>query len=268
MGISQKNNIFKTHNILLKMFKHSLLFIMLLFAAKQAHGQQYDMVVTQTDDSIVCKIQKVSTFTVTYETLINGDWETVECGADCLTGVYYKVARKNQYKYEPGTLRVIGRKRSSDNDDKDDDVVSETETTIVKNNHYVNIGAGIGQTFGGIGEKSIIGINNSGFVLGLGLNTPHSLGYNIGLQYAFDVAYLNLNYGTVYAEEDKNDNVTKVESFSLLAGGMFGLGYKKAFYIDLGFGISSGFQQFHVSNYDKELMKLCLHLGLMYRIGR
>lgn len=235
------------------MLKYAVLLSFIFLASLSLKSQQYDLVVTQTDDSIVCKVQDVSTFSVTYETLIDGDWTTVECGADCLSGVYYNVARKNQYEYEDGTLRVIGRKKRSKVDESVIKVTDEnTDPIFLKNNHYINIGLGIGQTYGGYGIKTIIGKNNTGVLLGAGRFSSNLIGYAVGFQLAYKVLYANANYGVVNSIVDGSEEYYVLSRYYMV-GGMIDLGSKKDFIIDVGGG-NSGYY-------------FCLHLGIMYRIG-
>jgi len=102
---------------------------------------------------------------------------------------------------------------------------------------------GIGNSHGGLGLKTLIGLDNefeTGWIIGLGANGG-KFAYSIGFQYSISTFYFSANYGNVgtYTETEGGD-VTKKE---VITGYFFEIG--KVFYfnqskifLDTGIGYS------------------------------
>ena len=129
-------------------------------------------------------------------------------------------------------------------------------------NSTLNLGAGIGQPYGGIGIKTVMGKNNSGFLIGLGQFSPGILTYTLGGQVAVKAFYFDLNYGVVSTRRINNDPVEAVTAWSFLIGGMIGLGDEKRFFIDLALGHSFGAPKTVLVNETYSNDATCVNVGI------
>lgn len=99
-----------------------------------------------------------------------------------------------------------------------------------------NLNIGLGQTYGGIGVKTLLDKNNSGLILGLGKFAPETLGYSIGAQVSKNAIYFNLNYGVLTMLSINNAPIVPKNGVSIMWGGMIGLGQEKRAFLDLAVG--------------------------------
>jgi hypothetical protein len=132
----------------------------------------------------------------------------------------------------------------------------------------VNIGAGFGQPFGGLGAKGVVGYKNSGVLVGLGHFGPGITGYTIGAQVSVNSIYFNLNYGTVVTVQVNEGPAEPVTGGSILFGGMIGLGSQKRLFIDLGLGYSFGTKSTNIMGEQFSNNVPCFSIGLGYRIPK
>lgn len=238
--------------------KKLLLLTLFFLSGLSVFSQKYDIMVTTTGDRVVCKVLEVSTNTVTYKTLINGDWQTYECGADCLEGIYYNAAYRNQFKYEDGTMNIVGiRKLTLDSSYDEEMEVSVQEQILPAEKTLVSLGAGFGYNYGGLGVKTILGYNNSGLLLGAGRFSSSIIGYEIGAQYSFQPFYVSVNYGVVTTYEADSVSQEPVYSLYYMLGGFIPLGKGGNYTLDTGFGFSP-------AHGNQKNTLLCFHVGVMY----
>jgi hypothetical protein len=110
---------------------------------------------------------------------------------------------------------------------------------------FMNIGLGIGPNYGGVGVKSVIGYNNSGLLLGAGVQLEGLFGYEIGGQISYKWIFINLGYG-LYAVSSTDWLLTNPGEPQPLKGGiamvgaMINLGEKKKVFLDIGIGYDWG----------------------------
>lgn len=134
---------------------------------------------------------------------------------------------------------------------------------------YVNIGFGAGMNYGFIGIKTVVGVKNSGLLVGLGF-VPGSnglLGYEIGAQISEKWFFLNAGYGVSGFVKATNEDFKAVHAFNLLAGGMIGLGKNKRTFIDLGLGHTFATERYTVYGLNLTSDSFNLIIGLGFRLG-
>ena len=100
-----------------------------------------------------------------------------------------------------------------------------------------NIGAGVGQSYGIIGIKSVIGIKNSGLLLGIGTIPGTNLaGYAVGLQISEDWLFASLTYGSIGAFNVNSGPWEPIEAGNVMIGAMLSVNSSKRAFIELSLG--------------------------------
>lgn len=102
---------------------------------------------------------------------------------------------------------------------------------------FINISFGYGSNYGITGTKTVIGLNNSGILIGLGYSGVP--GIQIGAQLGNESIYTNIGYGTVGWYQAKKTRVPFYGA-TFFAGGMINVGNREHIYIDLGIGYIFG----------------------------
>lgn len=123
----------------------------------------------------------------------------------------------------------------------------------------VNLGVGMGSSYGIFGAKAVIGKDNSGLVFGLG-----PLGYSIGGQVAMNSYYFNFNYGTALAVKVNDDPVKLLYGSTIFFGKMVDVGVKKNMFIDLSMGYLYDLSSTMIGEYSND--GIMFNLGIGFRI--
>ena len=111
---------------------------------------------------------------------------------------------------------------------------------------------GIGQMYGMIGVRSVIGFNNAGLTLGLGYWNKH-VAFSAGGQVAVGKYFFNMAYSQAYLSDKY------IGTANLIGGTRIDL---KKIFIEVGLGISFG-----KNYYDPPRVKCRYYPGIMIGVG-
>ena len=131
----------------------------------------------------------------------------------------------------------------------------------------VNISIGAGMNYGGIGTKTVIGSDNFGLLIGLGIFPGGLLGYEFGFQYKERLAFVNVGYGVSGIIQYGESEIEKVHSIGVIAGGMFFLGKNKKTFLDIGIGHTFATEEHYLYGYQTTQNGLIAVLGIGRKIN-
>jgi hypothetical protein len=139
--------------------------------------------------------------------------------------------------------------------------IAQTEVSLPS----INMGVGVGPSYGLMGVKAVLGKNDSGMVIGLGSFMGEVFAYSYGYQMTIESFYLNLVMGNVIAVKINNNPIEALKGGGLFLGKMFNFGSGN-FYIDVSVGHTFGVEK--TSYYEREFSNdgFSFNLGLNYRL--
>lgn len=109
----------------------------------------------------------------------------------------------------------------------------------------MEFGLGLGMNYGLIGTKTVIGYNNTGILIGLGIfpgalfDIENALGYEIGFQVSKKWFYANVGYG-VFGVHVNGTKVTPITAGDVMIGAKINMGAAKRTFLDIGIGHTFG----------------------------
>ncbi len=134
-------------------------------------------------------------------------------------------------------------------------------------NSIINLEAGVGVSFGGLGVKTVLGIKNSGLLIGAGIFPGvGKADVAIGAQLSTGPIYFDIGYGTVAYTQINDGDYHKTKAGFALVGGMIPLHKKKIVFIDLGMGLTFGSRD-RIGFLEVNPNGVTLCAGLGFRIG-
>jgi hypothetical protein len=170
---------------------------------------------------------------------------------------------------------------SKEEDDNSVSFINRNEIRVIKYQYipdprvplsksYLNIGFGYGPNYGILGLKSVIGIQNCGFLFGFGYTPFKTAGTELGLQLAIKWFYVNYGVAVVGVYKYDSEPYKSYGTNYLTIGCMLNLGKNKRMFIDLGIGFRTSNYELNYDNSHKTVEDHTYSgaIGIGYRFGK
>lgn len=143
---------------------------------------------------------------------------------------------------------------------------SQNDTSAYKANSLLQLGAGVGATFGMAGVRTVIGYKGNGMLVGMGI-ARGKLAKQIGFQLSYKWFFMSMTTGDYATYIVYNtDNYKFAEGQTFITGGHVDISGTKRIFLEIGVGYSWGDSYTNEDGNRKDLKKIAYSTGVLFNI--